>query len=42
LPSICTEPDAQTPVLKIEFAVEPRQQLGAGMMLLPADRAAWW
>lgn len=42
LPSICTEPDAQTPVLKIEFAEEPRQQLGAGMMLLPADRAAWW
>ncbi len=36
------DPILETPVLKIEFSGPPRQQAGAGMLLLPEDKAAWW
>lgn len=36
------DPILQTPVLKVEFEDTPKQKLGAGMMLLPDDKAAWW
>jgi alpha-L-fucosidase len=42
VPTLRSEPHAHTPVLKVEFDEPPRQQLGAGMMILPDDKAAWW
>lgn len=42
VPTLASEPSASTPVLKVEFAEPPRQQIGAGMMMLPDDKAAWW
>jgi alpha-L-fucosidase len=42
VPPLSDEPSAQSPVLKVEFATPPRQVLGAGMLILPDDKAAWW
>lgn len=42
LPPLSDEPTASTPVLKVEFTDPPRQQLGAGMIDLPADKSGWW
>lgn len=42
VPPLSSEPHAQAPVLHVEFAEPPRQQLGAGMITLPEGSAAWW
>ena len=42
VPDLASEPAAGTPVLRFEFPSKPRQQLGAGMIELPPDKAAWW
>jgi alpha-L-fucosidase len=42
VPPLDDEPSAQTPVLKVEFHKKPRQQIGAGMLVLPDDKGAWW
>ncbi len=36
------DPILEVPVLKIVFRDAPRQQIGAGMRLLPEEKAAWW
>lgn len=42
VPPLASEPSAHTSVLRVEFATPPRQQIGAGMIPLPDDKAAWW